>query len=74
MIYVTRYAYEDLLQAALAPAATAADLSRLAEWFERYGSRYWNGECYALEDGKTLWPIDRETAPDEWERVGWEIR
>lgn len=56
MIYITRYAYEELLQAALAPAATAADLSRLAEWFDRYGSRYWNGECYSLEDGRRSGP------------------
>ena len=56
------------------PSVTAADFSRLAEWFDRFDARYWNGECYALEDGKTLWPIDREIAPDEWGCVGWEIR
>ena len=74
MIYVTRYAYDELLQAAQSPASTPADLDRLGEWFDRFGAQYWTGECYKLEDGKNLWPIWKETAPDEWERVGWSIR
>lgn len=68
------YDYAELRAAAIAPGAAQADVDALGEWLSSYGSMYWNGESYDIDDGKRLFPEYRETAPDEWEIVGYTIR
>ena len=67
-----RYEYQDRVEKALASGAKE-DIEALAEWFEQYGDIYWNGEYYEIDKYTRLVPVYEETAPDEWERVGWEI-
>ena len=63
---MTRYDYGELREKALAPNATFEDKVDLACWFDNYDPSAWNGECYDLGDGVTMWPmcsVDGE--PDE---------
>lgn len=64
------YNYSDLLAAAIAPNANRCTIDSLGRWFENYGSRYWNGECYDA-DGKNLWPIYQKAEEDDYEIVGY---
>ena len=68
-----RYEYQELVDKALATGAKE-DIEALAEWFEQYGDIYWNGECFEIDRNTSLVPVYEEIAPDEWERVGWEIK
>lgn len=43
---INRYNFSDLLDAAIAFDAPQEAIDALGAWFERYGNRYWNGECY----------------------------
>ena len=54
---INRYSYEDLLAAAIAPAAEQDDINALGEWFESFGQQYWNGECFDA-DGRCLYRIE----------------
>lgn len=67
------YDYEELKNKALS-TGSAEDLKNLAEWFHFYGSDYWNGESWDLENGYSLYPIYEETEPDSWTETGYEIR
>ena len=71
---ITPYNYDELAERALRFDAAPEDINALAEWFERYGYRFWNGECFEIDATHSLYPIHEETAPDEWEIVGYEIR
>ena len=73
-MYTGRYAFEDLYAAAKAPTATKEDRLALYEWFSNYDSRSWNGECFDLEDGYSLYPIWEEIAEDDFVVVDAEIR
>lgn len=68
-----KYNYAEIRAAAIAANATQADIDRLGEWFEAYGQSYWNGEYYEA-DGVSLYPVYKETEPDEFELIGYEIR
>ncbi len=68
-----RYEYEELRAAAIAPDAKQEDVDALAEWFERYGDQFWNGESYDA-DGVRLYPVYKETADGDFEIVCYEIR
>ena len=68
-----KYTYDELRAAATAENATQADIDCLGEWFEAYGQSYWNGEYYEA-DGVSLYPVYKETDPDEFELIGYEIR
>lgn len=68
-----KYNYEELRAAAIAPDATAKDLEALADWFQEYDTNAWNGEYYDA-DGYRLYPVYKETEPDEYEVSGWELR
>lgn len=52
-----KYQYEELKERAMRFDATQQDRLNLLKWFEQYGSCYWNGEEYALENGYGLKPI-----------------
>ena len=68
------YEYKELFERAIAPEATEADINKLGEWYERWGSRYWNGEFYDLDGRLRLYPIYKEVAEDEFEVTRYEIR
>ena len=68
------YDYQDLERKALLPCAAQEDIDALGEWFEQFGSRYWNGECYDIDGNRALFPVYREVSEDEYEIIGWEIR
>lgn len=51
---MTEYDYKELRAAA--ESGKPEDISALAKWFERYGSRYWNGEYYDAE-GIEIYPL-----------------
>ncbi len=57
------YSYAELLAAAISPDAKQIDIDTLGEWFEQYGSMFWNGEYYdASADGeptgsRCLYPV-----------------
>lgn len=68
------YDYEELRAAALASDATQADIDALGEWFQQHGMAHWNGEYFDADDGLRVYPVYRETAPDEYELTGYEIK
>ena len=67
------YNYQEIRAAATAPNAAQADIDALGEWFQANGQQYWNGE-YFDADGLRVYPVYRETEPDEYELTGYEIR
>lgn len=71
---MTIYEYEELKNKALSADATQEDVNALGEWFECFGGRYWNGECYSVENGIHLYRIEEEVDEDEWEIKGYELR
>lgn len=46
---------------------------QLARWFEDFGTRYWNGECYQIESDKALYPVYQQISEDEFVIVDWYI-
>lgn len=70
---MNRYNYKELETAAL-ENPTAENLAALGEWFEWYGVDFWNGEYFEIDSSNRLYPVYKEVKPDEWERIGWEIR
>lgn len=70
---MTRYDFEDLYAAANRFEATAEDRMKLCSWMETYDMDSWNGECFNLGDGRSLYPIYEEQ-DDEFILVDAEIR
>lgn len=70
---VSYYEYEELRKKAL-NNGTQEDIDNLGEWFSKYGTIYWNGEYYNLDDGFKLYPVYKEKSDDEFELVGYEIK
>ena len=69
-----RYEYEAIRAAAIAPGATQGEIDRLGEWFDRYGSMYWNGEYYDA-DGYRVFPvIEWDDESDTGNTVGYVIK
>lgn len=54
---MTSYDYKELREKAIAFNATKEDRMALLEWFENYGTMYWNGESYDMDGGIRLFPI-----------------
>lgn len=75
MTTIDRYAYEELKASALAPGATKEDRLNLYKWFDRYSDMYWNGECYDMDEGYSLYPVyEHDEENDQYEVVDAEIR
>jgi len=69
-----RYEYEELRAIAIAPGAKPEQINALGEWFEQYGSNYWNGEYYDA-DGIRVYPVyDWDNDNDCGILTGFEIR
>ena len=68
-----RYLYSEIVKNAL-DNPTSFNLSRLAYWFEDYGSQFWNGECWEIDKEHSLYPVYEEIAPDEYKLIAHEIR
>lgn len=49
------------LVAALDKEESEQNLRALGEWFQRYGSSYWDGECWTIDEksDRHLYPISR---------------
>lgn len=71
-INVNEYNYSELEAAATKFGATQEEINALGEWFEDYGQRYWNGECYEVDEKRDLYlyPMHKQVE-DEFEIVGW---
>ena len=67
------YCYEELKAKALSADATAEDLINLGEWFERFGSSYWNGEYYEVDSTHKLYPIWHYIGGDDIEIIGYDF-
>lgn len=52
---INRYSYAEL-RAAVEADANEDNVNALGEWFESYGTEYWNGE-YFDADGIKIYPI-----------------
>ena len=70
---IGRYDYEDLVSKALSAKATQEDINALGEWFDRFGSEYWNGEYYEIDSNHNIFPVIQMVEEDVFETVGWEI-
>lgn len=71
---MSRYDYDELKNKALSKNATAENINALGEWFEQYSDSFWNGEYYEIDSSHRLYPIYEETADEEFNLVGYEIR
>ena len=61
---IREYGYEEYLKNALTNP-TQKNINTLAEWFEAYGSQYWNGEQYIIDKDTYLKPA-YDADPYEW--------
>lgn len=68
---VGKYDYNELRDTFL-KNETEENLLNLAEWFERFGDEYWNGEKWS-SDNLDIYPIlKHDEAFDTWETIGYE--
>lgn len=71
---MSRYDYQELEGKALA-TGKQEDIDALGAWFERYGSSFWTGECYKVDDTHQLWPVYGSEDEDGcYPITGWELR
>ena len=68
------YTYEELKDLATRPDATTEDRLRLFNWFEENDMREWNGYCFPLEDGLSIYPVYEYGDDDEAILVDAEIK
>lgn len=68
------YNYKKLAEKALAYNASQEDINALGEWFNDYGCKFWNGECFDIDGNHALYPVYKEVDEDDFELVGYEIR
>lgn len=68
------YSYMELRKKAM-ETRKDEDIAELAAWLQQYGSRYWNGEIYDIDNGFRLRPIYKlaDAELEEYDIVGWEI-
>lgn len=71
---IGRYQFDDLYAAAKAPTATKEDRLALCGWCSRFDNGSWNGECFDLGDGYSLYPILEEQPDGDFVLVDAEIR
>lgn len=72
---MTMYDYKELLAKAK-ETGNFEDLENLASWFFNYGTDFWNGESWELEEGERLFPIYSEEEDENggFPIVAYEIR
>ena len=73
------YEYTELREKALSAEATTEDRLALYNWMEQYAMSEWNGECFNIDDGLSLYPVynityDDNDEIDEIELIEAEIR
>lgn len=54
---MSRYSYHELRRRAV-ETGLREDLNALGQWFELYGTEFWNGECFDADDGLRLYRIE----------------
>ena len=66
------YNYNELIKA-YNENKTQKNLNAIGEWFEQYGTEFWNGECYECKElGGRLFPICKRHE-NIIEIIGWEL-
>lgn len=71
---MNEYSYKELFAKATDTDATQDDIDHLGDWFESYGSAYWNGEYYDADGFRLFSVTEWNSEYDEWEVVGYEFR
>lgn len=67
MIKHNRYNFNELVEQANNFNSTTEERMQLWYWFSRYGSMFWNGECYKIDKETDLYPIYEETVDEDGE-------
>lgn len=70
---VTEYRYSELKNAAVAFGANKKAIDELGEWFQRFGTNYWNGEYFDAGEFR-LYPVYKEEENGDFTLAGFEIR
>ena len=76
MTMTYEYRFEEIERRALT-AQTEDAIRELGEWYQDFGSMFWNGEHYTGKfNGREyqIAPVYEETDEDIFEIVGWELR
>ena len=60
---VDYYDYAELRKAALAEQTEQA-INKLGQWFDNYGTQFWNGEYYDADNGVRIYPVYSEENED----------
>ena len=59
------YDYAELRAKATAVDSTATDRLALFNWMENYDMSEWNGECFDIDDGLSLYPVYKEVVDED---------
>lgn len=70
---MTYYDYKELEIKAL-ENPTKENLANLWKWFEQWGTSYWNGECYQVNQHYGLYPVFKITIDDDFEIVDYLLK
>ena len=70
---IGRYDYEELRAAAISNPTTE-NVNNLGEWFDMYGSEFWNGEVYDADGYDIIPVIEWDEENDTGRIVGYEMR
>lgn len=74
MIKAHRYNYKEIRAQALSPTATASERKELVYWFQQFANGcYWNGECFDMDEGLSLYPVYKEVLDEDGELYDLEL-
>lgn len=68
------YNYKELREKALSTTATTENRLELFNWMEQYAMNEWNGECFDIDEGLSLYPIYEINDDDEINLIDAEIK
>lgn len=68
------YQFEEIYAAASKFDSTKEERMALYNWLDIYDPSSWNGECYDLGDGRSLYPIYEEDEDGNFNVIDAEIR
>ena len=70
----SRYDYKELRTKAISSNSTKEDRIALYDWCCNYMNSGWNGECWDIDDGLGLYPVQQENEYGDFELIDAEIR
>lgn len=62
---MSNYDYAELREKAISPNSTTADRLNLFHWMEDHDIGDWNGECFDIDDGLSLYPVFKEVVDED---------